>query len=259
MESKVKAFLVIRPATIRNHSLLRTLHFWTNQHDQESVVFDSMEQIHHNGSMIMPVVMRIDGSGVLLNPEFEGIPVFAHDTFAECVIHLELNGHFGTIPIADRIQHYPFLSAAFMLANVSKSRRRACAALIVRREPNIPPVIISSGVNGTPVGKENLCEDTLCTLSSPEVVHAEVNAFRNMNIEEDRKLDTMYITDSPCPDCLNFLRWNTDIRTIVFSRSYRITDHLLEVEREFTLIHIPEKEVVDYINASEKRMTQTIC
>lgn len=258
MELKVNAFLLIRPATLKNGSLLRTIHFWTDAHDQENERFKYMEQVFFNGNTIMPISIRIDEQGKILSEEFKDIPLFSHETFAECVEHLELNGHFGTIAIAERIQHYPFLASAFMLANVSKSRRRACAALIVRREPNIPPVIISSGVNGTPVGKENLCEDTLCTLSSPEVIHAEVNAFRNMNIEEDRKLDTMYITDSPCPDCLNFLRLNTDIRKIVFSRSYRITDHLVD-EREFTLIHIPEKEIVDYINASEKRMTQTIC
>ena len=257
MELKVNAFLLIRPAKIRNGTLLRTIHFWTFGHDQEKERFKYMEQVYFNGSTIMPIQIRIDGAGKILSEEFKDIPLFPHNTFADCVEYLELNGHFGIVPMSERIQHYPFLASAFMLANISKSRRRACAALIVRRETNIAPVIISSGVNGTPVGKENLCEDNLCELSSPEVIHAEVNAFRNMNIEEDRKLDTMYITDSPCPDCLNFLRLNTDIRKIVFSRSYRITDHLVE-EREFTLIHIPEKEIVDYINASEHRMFQTI-
>lgn len=254
MESKVKALLAIKPTFTCGGNHTRSLHTWDEMSEEESLAFENFAPI--NGTRI-----RVEPIGNMFSDPARNIsdaPKFHHKTFNDALKHLDVNGHLNAHDMIERIQHYPFLSAAFMLANISKSRRRACAALIVRREPNIPPVIISSGVNGTPVGKENLCEDNLCDLSSSDVVHAEVNAFRNMNLEEDRKLDTMYITDSPCPDCLNFLRLNTDIRTLVFARNYRITEHL-EKAHDFTLIHIPEKEIVDYINASEKRMSQIIC
>lgn len=254
MESKVKALLAIKPTFTCAGSHTRSLHTWDEMSEEESLAFENFAPI--NGDKI-----RVEPIGNMFSVPARNISdaaKFHHKTFNDALKHLNINGHLNAHDMLERIQHYPFLASAFMLANISKSRRRACAALIVRRETFRPPVIVSSGVNGTRMGSDNLCEDNLCELSCEDVVHAEVNAFKNMRIAESAKLDTMYITDSPCPDCLNFLRLNTDIRTLVFARNYRITEHM-EKAHDFTLIHIPEREVVDYINASENRMSQIIC
>ncbi|AXG66426.1 putative CMP deaminase [Dickeya phage vB_DsoM_JA33] len=158
------------------------------------------------------------------------------------------------LPIKDRVQHYPFLAAAFSLANISKARRRACGAVLVR-EINGIPTIVGSGVNGTEPKEENLCETHDLTLSFPGTVHAEINCVSPFR-ESAKDTDILYITDSPCEFCLEFLK-TTSIRTVVFARCYRITEHMEKAEG-FRFIHIPEQAVIDYMNSSISRMSQVI-
>lgn len=154
--------------------------------------------------------------------------------------------------LKDRVKHYPFLAAAFSIANISKARRRACGAVLVRTIDGVP-TIICSGVNGTPAGQDNLCETHDLSLSAESVIHAEINCVKTVEGFEDES-DVLYVTDSPCEYCLEYLR-TTQIRTIFFARCYRLTEHLKEFP-EFNFFHIPEGAVLDYMQSAITRMGQ---
>ena len=89
-----------------------------------------------------------------------------------------------------------YLRMAKIWAENSYSRRRKVGAILVKGQ-----MIISDGINGTPAGFENVCEDD-SGLTKPYVLHAEANAItkvaRSNNSSEG---STLYVTASPCLEC----------------------------------------------------------
>ncbi|MCF0199615.1 MAG: dCMP deaminase family protein [Bacteroidaceae bacterium] len=115
------------------------------------------------------------------------------------------------------ILHRRYLRMAFIWSENSYCQRRQVGALIVKDK-----MIISDGYNGTPSGFENVCEEG--NVTKPYVLHAEANAItkiaRSGNNSDGA---TLYVTDSPCIECAKLII-QAGIHTVVFSRSYRLTD-----------------------------------
>jgi len=124
---------------------------------------------------------------------------------------MELNGKQETLDKR-------YLRMARIWAENSYCERRKVGALLVKDR-----MIISDGFNGTPVGFENVCEDSN-GMTKPYVLHAEANAItkvaRSNNSSEG---STLYITASPCLDCAKLII-QAGIRRVVFNELYRITD-----------------------------------
>jgi len=229
----------------------KSLHTWVQFDEQQNAVFESMEQsVEIDGKRIETVNGSMSGQ-----PDIKQAAVYEHETFFDAVRSVGGN-NFRALNVQERSQHYAMLASVVMLANASKARRRGCAALIVRKSSASRTkgvaYAIASGVNGTAAGKENLCEDHLLTASNPGVLHAEVNALNNL-CGPTGSTDVMYVTDSPCPFCLEHLRNYSAIRTIVFCRDYRITDHMAAAN-DFKFIYIPQSEVEEYIQSSLNRL-----
>lgn len=118
------------------------------------------------------------------------------------------------------------MASCFTLAGASKAKRRATAAMLIHFHNGFP-MVMSSGVNGTMPGESNLMENEDLTLSLDTVIHAEVNCLDRL---EEHTLwpddeDILFCTDSPCPECLRALE-AADVKTVVYAREYRLTDHL---------------------------------
>lgn len=149
------------------------------------------------------------------------------------------------------MNHLAFLSIAYMIAGLSKAKRRACGAVLVRKINGIP-VIVSSGVNGTAPGTDNACETEDLTMSYPHVIHAEVNCINKVVVEQG---DILYCTDSPCEFCLKALE-EAGVGGVYFARGYRLTDHLDGTE--IKLNYLPIADVEQYMNHSAERIHRVI-
>lgn len=141
-----------------------------------------------------------------------------------------------------------YLQMAEVWAKRSKANRLQVGAIIVKDKR-----IISDGYNGMPSG----CEDDVCeyydyddymvpetTMSTKSLVlHAESNALMKLAAAggEGAKGATMYITDSPCPECAKLIK-QAGIERVVYRREYRITTGI-EMLRSLGVIveHAEEK------------------
>ncbi len=151
-------------------------------------------------------------------------------------------------------QMLPFMASLFILAHASNSKRRACAAGIVRWKNGIP-TLTATGVNGTESGTSNVCENEDLSMTLPHVVHAEINAIKNSYLPTTPKA-ILICTDSPCEACMESVA-AANIRHIVYCRSYRITDHMRSSGIQFH--PIDEDAVKDFIIDSAQRMQEVIC
>lgn len=151
-------------------------------------------------------------------------------------------------------QLVPFMASLFVLAGTSNSKRRACGAGFVRWRNGIP-TFTSTGINGTPVGSCNVCENEDLTLTLPHVVHAEINAL-NSRVVPVQKSYILLVTDSPCEFCLQELAKH-DLRHIVYCRPYRLQSHLSKFD--FHYYELSEKAVDAHLQKSIGRMDQIIC
>ncbi len=98
--------------------------------------------------------------------------------------------------------------------------------------------IIFEGINGTPSGFPNICEENNVTF--PYVLHAEANAItkvaRSNNSSEGA---TLYVTASPCMECSKLII-QAGIKRVVFSDLYRIQDGLDLLRRAgIEVVHMP--------------------
>ena len=90
-----------------------------------------------------------------------------------------------------------YLEMASVWAKNSYCTRRQVGAILVKDR-----MIISDGYNGTPSGFENVCEDEN-GVTKPYVLHAEANAITKVAKSNNSSLGaTLYITDSPCMECV---------------------------------------------------------
>lgn len=159
------------------------------------------------------------------------------------------------IPIAVH-QAEAIMASVFTLAGASKAKRRATAAMMVSVIDGYP-MIKSSGVNGLVPGGSNVCETPDLLTSLPEVIHAEINCVNRL--EEHAVFvmdeDVLFCTDSPCPDCLARLE-REEVRTIIYAREYRLTDHL--DASSIRMFHLDMTQVEQRMRDSIARITEVI-
>lgn len=116
------------------------------------------------------------------------------------------------------------LAQAFVLATLSHAIRRKTGALVVEVRNSVP-YIIGSGCNGTQSGSDNKCDSDDLSMTLPGVIHAEINAMRDLPQKKGFRI--LYCTDSPCEHCLaEIVNSDNGIDAVVYSRKYRIEDHL---------------------------------
>jgi len=128
-----------------------------------------------------------------------------------------------------------YMGVALLHARLSKAKRKAVGAALVTKHG-----VVLGGVNGTPIGLSNECEElkhdvmvncygtypvqTLVTRK--EVIHAELNcilkaAKEGVSVEGA----TIYTTLSPCVPCSAMLI-NAGIKELVWQETYRDTSGL---------------------------------
>lgn len=123
-----------------------------------------------------------------------------------------------------------FLDLAERVAQMSHATRLKVGAL-VEKNGNI----ISMGWNGMPAGMDNACEiqnEDGSLISRMEVLHAEANALTKIARDGHGRAEggTLYITDSPCPECAKLAK-QCGIKRVVFRRQYRLLDGIKMLER----------------------------
>lgn len=118
-----------------------------------------------------------------------------------------------------------YLRMAKIWAENSYCERRKVGALIVKDKS-----IISDGYNGTPVGFENVCEDS-DGLTKRYVLHAEANAITKLASSTQSSIGaTVYVTDAPCIECAKLII-QSHIARVVYSIEYRLREGIELLER----------------------------
>lgn len=112
------------------------------------------------------------------------------------------------------------LRAAQGYADTSYAKRLQVGAVIVNQLTDQP---VSAGWNGMPPGVPNICEDEVdgVMVSKDNVVHAEINALKNIPKKLPHQFLTIFVTDSPCPVCAQKIV-ESGIKQVIFSRRYRL-------------------------------------
>jgi len=112
-----------------------------------------------------------------------------------------------------------WMDQAVRLSLMSHAIRKKVGAVLIKDN-----VRMSDGWNGMPRGFSNCCELPDGS-TNPLVVHAELNVFLNClrTGTSSVKGATMYVTMSPCPNCVSSII-QTDIARVVYLEEYRITD-----------------------------------
>jgi len=128
---------------------------------------------------------------------------------------------------------FAHLEAAKVYAQLSSCVRRKVGALLVKGGT---PIAI--GYNGTRPGECNCCEDENGN-TKPGVRHAEINALNKLwGSRETAKEAVLFVTDSPCPDCMDDL-FNAGVRDVFYLREYRLMDHMLKyVQQGCNFYHV---------------------
>ena len=130
-----------------------------------------------------------------------------------------------------------YLRMAAIWAENSYCKRRQVGALLVKDK-----MIISDGLNGTPAGFENVCEDET-NHTKPYVLHAEANAITKVAASSNSSRGaTIYVTSSPCIECAKLII-QSGIRRVVYSEDYRLADGIELLRRAGV--------IVDYIDLKD--------
>lgn len=125
------------------------------------------------------------------------------------------------------------LKVAEVYASLSKANRLKVGAIVVKDNR-----VISIGYNGTPSGWDNNCETEVpeqvdlegrsytpaCSVTKPEVIHAEANAIAKLARSSESGLEaTMFITHAPCMECAKLI-FSAGIKKVYFRNFYRNDD-----------------------------------
>lgn len=106
------------------------------------------------------------------------------------------------------------------ICNVVKLRSpdpaRQVGAVLVSAEDNF---LISTGYNGLVSGSNDEIDWTDRPLVHTRVIHAEVNCILHAR-NKDKKLLKMYITTSPCKECIKLLA-SMGVKEIYYEEAYR--------------------------------------
>lgn len=113
------------------------------------------------------------------------------------------------------------------------SKRSTCFRLNVGAVVVVQNRIVSIGYNGAPPGAPH-CTGNLCPgkNSCHETIHAEVNALDYVPPSLWGSIKDLYVTDSPCRNCLEYVG-SRYVSRLFFDRLYRHHDHLLEYPQFF--------------------------
>ena len=118
-----------------------------------------------------------------------------------------------------------YLRMALVWSANSYCKRRKVGAILVKDR-----MIISDGVNGTPSGFENICEDEEGK-TKPYVLHAEANAISKVaKSGNDSSGATLYVTDAPCMECSKLII-QAGIKRVVYMIEYRVRDGIELLQR----------------------------
>ena len=124
-----------------------------------------------------------------------------------------------------RTLDYRYLRMAKIWAENSYCKRRKVGALVVKDK-----MIISDGYNGTPIGFDNVCEDSR-DLTLPYVLHAEANAITKLaRSSNNSDGSTLYVTASPCIECAKLII-QAGIKRVVYAEKYRLEDGVALLQR----------------------------
>jgi dCMP deaminase len=106
------------------------------------------------------------------------------------------------------------------------AKRSTCFRLNVGAVVVINKRIVSIGYNGRDAGQPH-CEGNACPgrFSCKETIHAEDNALRHVPHTLRAEPCDLYVTDSPCPDCMLKIL-ERPVKRLFFDRPYRINNHL---------------------------------
>ena len=114
----------------------------------------------------------------------------------------------------------------FMEIAHTVAKRSTCFRLNVGAVVVINNRIVSIGYNGRPAGEPH-CQgnDCLGRDGCHETIHAEDNALRHVPEGVDVTGADLYVTDSPCQRCSEWLQ-GYGIKRVFFGKPYRITESL---------------------------------
>ena len=115
-------------------------------------------------------------------------------------------------------QSIAHMKAAYVYASLSYHLRRQVGCVIVKDN-----TIISIGYNGTPAGEDNNCEyadgKTL-----PSVIHAEDNAIRKLDLDQDLIGAVLFVTTAPCEKCCELIL-DAGIGHVVYDDVHKYLSH----------------------------------
>lgn len=135
-----------------------------------------------------------------------------------------------------------FMDTAILFSKLSKAKRRQVGAVLVTKTGLLIP-----GVNGTPKGAINTCEDDE-GLTKDEVIHAELNciikaAKEGVSVEGSH----IYVTTSPCMRCAALIL-QSGISEVTYKDLYNTTKPLVylrnygvKVNKYFPPVNIKEQ------------------
>ena len=120
---------------------------------------------------------------------------------------------------------YMYMQVACAHSKISKAVRAKVGACLVTTQG-----VILGGVNGTPRGMDNTCENKVegaegaILVTKPEVIHAELQCILKAAREGVSCVDSsMYITLSPCEPCAAMMI-QAGIRRVRYLTQYRNTE-----------------------------------
>ena len=117
-----------------------------------------------------------------------------------------------------------YMGVAFNFSRFSKAKRKQVGACLVTKTG-----VILGGINGTPKGTCNVCENEKIDMETgdielvtkPEVIHAELNCILKAAKEGVSCVDSViYVTLSPCMPCAAMLI-QAGVREVYYHEPYR--------------------------------------
>ena len=118
-----------------------------------------------------------------------------------------------------------FMETAKVFAQCSTAERLKVGCIAVKSDR-----IISIGLNGTPNGWDNNCENPDGS-TKQEVLHAESNMITKLaRSEGGAEGAVVFITHSPCIECAKLL-YQCGIKKVYYESEYRSRDGLLFLEK----------------------------
>lgn len=122
---------------------------------------------------------------------------------------------------------FAHMRAASAYAATSYAKRLQVGCVLVDEDADQP---VSIGWNGTAPGAPNICEKEVDgQLVSEGVIHAEENAINRLRWSYPFKKLTMFVTNSPCPDCTKKIIASGMVNKVVYLEPYRILDGVKEL------------------------------